>query len=233
MATQQEQSVIRLREMILNGGLPAGCRVTETAVADQLQLSRTPVRYALTVLEQEGLLTRLDNKRGYVVSRFSADDVRGAIEVRGVLEGLAARMLAEQGAGDALRQDLRSCLEEGDAIFAKGWLEEGDLERYAAMNAGFHRLIVEASRNHPLGHILAINGSIPFAHAGSFAFRRADLGHQYRILNYAHMQHHAIVGAILDGEAGRAEALMREHANVSRDSLELSGADALQPEGSP
>src|SRR5665647_1214910 len=90
MATHQEQAVIDLREMILNGVLGAGQRVTETALTALLQISRTPVRYALTALSQEGLLTRL-GKRGFMVSTFHIGDVQGAIDVRAARPSSAPR----------------------------------------------------------------------------------------------------------------------------------------------
>jgi GntR family transcriptional regulator of vanillate catabolism len=88
--------VATLRQLIVSGRLSAGERVAEIPVADRLGVSRTPVRLAFRSLEQEGLLEKA-GKRGFVVRRFSEADVRTAIEVRGTLEGLAARHLAERG----------------------------------------------------------------------------------------------------------------------------------------
>ncbi|MES2261794.1 MAG: GntR family transcriptional regulator [Pseudomonadota bacterium] len=220
MATHQEQAVIDLREMILTGVLGAGQRVTETALTAMLNISRTPVRYALTALSQEGLLTSL-GKRGYVVSTFRVEDVLGAIDVRGALEGLAARTIAECGLAPELRRQLGACLASGDALFAKGHLVPGDAARYSEMNRTFHDLITDASGNDALVHLLGINSSVPFSAAGAFAFDQAGLDFQYRTLNYAHMQHHAIVQALEQGEGARAEALMREHTNAAKGSLSM------------
>ena len=91
-----EQVVLKLRELILGGELAAGQRVTEVAISEQLGVSRTPVREALAVLAQEGLLGAAGN-RGYLVQEFGSKDIEDAIEVRGLLEGAAARMVAEKG----------------------------------------------------------------------------------------------------------------------------------------
>jgi len=86
----------RLRELILQGELPAGARITELILVDMLGVSRTPIRAALKRLEQEGLLQALPSG-GHAVRIFSEQDVADAIELRGTLEGLAARLAAERG----------------------------------------------------------------------------------------------------------------------------------------
>src|SRR5262245_11281134 len=99
--------------MILRGELVPGQRVAEAPVAEELGMSRTPVRRALPLLAQEGLLTE-HGTRGYVVRAFTARDVVDAIDIRGVLEGVAVRRVAEQGASKAFIRELRSCLHDGD-----------------------------------------------------------------------------------------------------------------------
>lgn len=222
LATCQQQAVIDLREMILNGALAPGQRVTETALTQALRTSRTPVRYALTALSQEGLLTSL-GKRGYMVSTFHIDDVLGAIDVRAALEGLAARNLAERGLCPELRRRLRACLDDGDALFAKGHLMSGDAARYADMNRRFHALITDASGNDALVQLLAFNRRVPFSAAGAFAFDHAELPQQFKLLSFAHMQHHAVVQALEQGDGTRVEALMREHTQAAKHSLHLAG----------
>src|SRR5512136_1470088 len=107
-----EQVVLKLRELILGGELAAGQRVAEVAIAEQLGVSRTPVREALAVLSQEGLLGAA-GKRGYLVQEFGNKDIADAIEVRGLLEGAAARQVAEKGPEAELLAALESCLAEG------------------------------------------------------------------------------------------------------------------------
>jgi GntR family transcriptional regulator of vanillate catabolism len=233
MATHQEEAVLKLREMILNGEMTPGQRLTETALADKLDISRTPIRHALALLEQEGLLDKLD-KRGYIVRRFSVHDVLGAIDVRGVLEGLAARTVAERGVSPALSGALRQCLDIGDAIFSKASMLPGDEAQYSEMNRRFHALILQAAGNHALSNILILNDRLPFAAASAVAFDKSGADWHYKTLSYAHQQHHAIVKALEAGESVRAEALMAEHTNTSKDFLKSSHnqlAQAPEPRG--
>ena len=94
--TQITKSVLRLRELIFNGHFTPGERMSELPLVELLGVSRTPVRLALAELEHEGLLRTLPGG-GYVVREFTQGDVRDAIELRGVLEGTAARFAAERG----------------------------------------------------------------------------------------------------------------------------------------
>jgi len=104
---QSASVVARLRQSIIEGRYAAGERLAEIPVAEQLGVSRTPVRLAFRTLEQEGLLQKV-GKRGLVVRGFSEADVLCAVEVRGALEGLAARRLAESG----LPPEVRAALED-------------------------------------------------------------------------------------------------------------------------
>ena len=81
--------------------------MSELPLVARLGVSRTPLRLALVELEHEGLLRPLDGG-GYVVREFTEADVRDAVELRGVLEGTAARFAAERGASAAERRALRA-----------------------------------------------------------------------------------------------------------------------------
>jgi GntR family transcriptional regulator of vanillate catabolism len=210
---------LRLREMILRGELEPGQRLAEVALAERLGVSRTPIRQALPALAREGLLAAA-GRRGYVVRSFSAQDVLDAIETRGLLEGLAARRSAERGAAPELLQQLRKCLEEGDAILGKRRFESADEQRYSEMNGRLHTLIVEGAASRIVADTLAHNDHVPFASARAVAFSR-DPSVLLPVLNYAHRQHHAIVQALENGEAARVEALMREHAAPVKEVLNL------------
>ena len=95
--SQALKAQLRLRELVLAGELPPGERIAELAIVEKLGMSRTPIRSALMRLEQEGLLEALPGG-GYAVRSFSERDVADAIELRGTIEGLAARLAAERGA---------------------------------------------------------------------------------------------------------------------------------------
>jgi GntR family transcriptional regulator, vanillate catabolism transcriptional regulator len=213
---------VRLREMILRGELVPGQRVAEAPVAEHLGMSRTPVRQALPLLAQEGLLTEHET-RGYVVRAFTPTDVLDAIDTRGVLEGLAARRVAERGASKAFVRALRNCLDDGDALLRKRLVEESDEAPYAEMNVRFHHLILQEAGSQILAEALERNSRIPFAGPQALAFDKTNLDHMYDTLYHAHRQHHAIVDALEHGQSGRAEALMREHANIVKESINIAG----------
>ncbi len=220
-STTQHAIVQTLREKILRGQLAPGHRLVEAQLAEQLGVSRTPLRYALSVLSSEGLLER-SGARGFLVRRFSVGDVLDAIDVRGVLEGLAARSVAERGASPALRAALEECLRAGDRLFDTGALKTGDDVLYADINGRFHALIADAAQNAALSAALNLNDKIPFVSPATIAFDETAKARQYTMFLYAHRQHHAIVTALANGEGARVEALMKEHTHISRESLNLS-----------
>lgn len=221
MNTQLSQAIVRIREMILRGELAPGQRVAEAPLADLLGVSRTPVRQALPLLAQEGLLSEHET-RGYMVRAFTAADIVDAIDLRGVLEGLAVRRVAERGASKALLRELRACLEDGDAILGKRHVEESDEGLYAEMNERFHLLILVEANSPLLAETLSRNSRIPFAGPQALAFDKGNLEQMYDMLRFAHRQHHAIVEALERGQSARGEALMREHANSAKESINLA-----------
>jgi GntR family transcriptional regulator of vanillate catabolism len=222
MNNQQTRALVRIREMILQGKLSAGQRVAEAPLAERLGMSRTPVRQALPVLAQEGLLVEHES-RGYVVKEISTADILDAIDLRGVMEGMAARRVAERGAPRTLCSALRQCLADGDRIFGKGHFEESDEAVYADMNGRFHELIVREAHSPMIEQALERNARIPFVAPQALAFEKSSLDRLYDLLLFAHHQHHYIVDAIERGEGARVEALMREHTNPVKESLNLPG----------
>jgi GntR family transcriptional regulator, vanillate catabolism transcriptional regulator len=210
---------LRIREMILRGDLHPGQRLGEEALAQRLGVSRTPIRQALPALAREGLLAAA-GRRGYRVRAFSPQDVLDAIETRGVLEGLAARRIAERGPSPELIRSFRECLSQGDALLARRRFDSAYEQRYSEMNARFHALIVEGAASRIVADALARNDHVPFASAAAVAFSR-DSAQLLPVLSYAHRQHHAIVQALENREGARAEALMREHATPVKEVLNL------------
>jgi GntR family transcriptional regulator of vanillate catabolism len=196
MAREGQGVVSILRDKIVSGEFPAGERLAEIPTAELLGLSRTPVRIAFRALEQEGLLIKLP-RRGYRVRKVTHLEISGSIEVRGVLEGLAARQAAEKGLDEWTIEQLKHCLIEGDALFNKGYINQQDIEAYNGLNKRFHDFILQASGN------------------------PAQLDREYRRFNYAHMQHHAVFEALIKRQGTRAEAIMREHANATLSYAEL------------
>src|SRR5437764_14552893 len=108
-ASQAVKTQLRLREMILAGELAGGSRIAELAIVDRLGVSRTPIRAALVRLEQEGLLQALPGG-GFAVRTFTERDAADAIELRGTVEGLAARLAAERGVAENVLAQAHECL---------------------------------------------------------------------------------------------------------------------------
>lgn len=222
MNTQQTSALVRIRAMILRGKLTPGQRLAEAPLAEMLGMSRTPVRQALPVLAREGLLQEHET-RGYIVRGFSTADILDALDLRGALEGLAAKRVAEGGASRALIIALRQVLEDGDRILTKGHIEESDEALYADMNGRLHGLIVQEARSPIIGQALERISHVPFAAPQALAFDKSSLDYMYQRLLYTHRQHHYIVNALERGEGARVEALMREHVNPVKENLNLPG----------
>jgi GntR family transcriptional regulator, vanillate catabolism transcriptional regulator len=220
MAKQGQRVLSTLRQMILTGELAAGERLAEIPTAERLGVSRMPIRMAFRTLEQEGLLTK-QARRGYRVREVTSNEINGSIEVRGVLEGLAALQTAQNGLNAEQRQQLLECLAQGDALFGKGYITEEDLETYHDLNKRFHAIIIEASKNTAISMALARDEHLPFASVSALAVDPNHLDLEYRRFNFAHMQHHAVFDAISRGQGARAEAIMREHANATLNYAEL------------
>ncbi|NBF04024.1 FCD domain-containing protein [Pseudomonas sp. Fl5BN2] len=223
MSKPGQTVLVALRKMIASGELAAGERLMEVPTAELFGVSRMPVRMAFRTLEQEGLLVRFGG-RGFQVRSVSAEEIAGAVEVRGVLEGLAARQTAERGLSSEARAILERCLVQGDGLFDKGYVSEEDLEVYHDLNMRFHQVIVAGSGNPAIADALARNDHLPFASVTALAVDRQDLAREYRRFNYAHMQHHSVFDALVNGQGARAEALMREHANATLRYAETFGS---------
>lgn len=206
--------IISLRRMIAEGVIQPGERIAEVATAAALGVSRMPVRTALRALEAEGLVTKLGG-RGYAARAITASEIHGAIEVRGVLEGLAARRIAAQGLSSLDEQRFAACLAQGEAIFAKGDLVDGDLDCFYAYNLAFHDLLIEVSGNPSIGQALARNNHLPFASASALAIDWSDRPAEFAHLLAAHRAHCAVVDAILRQAPDEAERVMRNHAEAA------------------
>jgi len=207
----------QLRQMILEGRLAPGERVTEAGLAERLGLSRTPIRNVLPALATEGYLKPV-GRRGFAVAEFNDAESTEALELRAVLEGQAGRMLARKGASPELLEALDHCLAQGDALFAKGQLDAEDKDSYGAMNARFHDLIVEGAGAPILSSLVERLNRVPFVAPGIIVLDHDDEASVFRLLYLAHGHHHAIVVAIRQRDSARVEMLFREHANAQRQS---------------
>ncbi|MFC6283860.1 MULTISPECIES: GntR family transcriptional regulator [Polaromonas] len=217
-ASQAVKAQLRLREMILAGELPSGARITELAIVEKLGVSRTPIREALMRLEQEGLLEALANG-GYAVRTFSERDVSEAIELRGTLEGLSARLAAERGVATVVLNEARACLDQVDSVLRQPALDDDAFLRYVSLNQKFHNLLSEMAGSAVIARELDRVVNLPFASPSAFVVLQANSPQARDILIVAQDQHRQVLGAIEQREGSRAEAIMREHSRIAQRNL--------------
>lgn len=221
--THATRTVIELRKKILSGELAGGTRLLEVPLAEELEISRTPLRDAMSRLAEEGLLERGRNG-GFVVRRFTFADVVDAIELRGVLEGTAARLAAERGPRPETLSCIQNIVTELDGCFGEA-PGEVDFEAYSKYNAEFHRELAALSGSDMIAREVERVTRLPFASPSAFMPDKADISAFRRSLNIAQEQHKAIVSSISAREGTRAEALAREHARTARRNLEFVMGD--------
>lgn len=225
-ASQAVKAQLRLREMILAGELPSGSRIAELAIVERLGVSRTPIRAALMRLEQEGLLQALPHG-GYAVRTFSEREVCDAIELRGTIEGLAARFAAERGAPPQAMREARLLLEQIDEVLRRPALDDEAFTRYVALNQQFHGLLSELAGSAVVARELERVVSLPFASPSGFVVLQADSPQARDMLVVAQDQHRQVLDAIDRREGARADAIMREHSRIAQRNLR----EAMQNQG--
>jgi GntR family transcriptional regulator of vanillate catabolism len=212
------KATLALRELLLKGEFGPGERVAELALVERLGASRTPLRVALLRLEHEGLLEMLPGG-GFVVREFTLDDIVDAIELRGVLEGTAARFAAERLDSPDELDGLRECTAElAEVVHAEG---EASLERYLELNERFHGRLHVLAKSPGLSRALANVLALPFAAPNALLPAHGELPESREILVIAQYQHQGILESIAAGHGARAEEIAREHARVAYRNLAL------------
>ena len=218
VASQAARALTGLREMVLRGEFARGERLSELPLVARLGMSRTPIRLALERLAHVGLL-RANVSGGFIVREFTLADVRDAIEVRGVLEGTAARLAAERRGSRSELDPLRRYCRSMDGIDCL----TGDLfAHYMDANESFHAAVLTLSKSDMLRRMLEQVQSLPFASPSAMVFPTSVLPKSDETLAIAQEHHRAIVEAIEKGHGTRAEALAREHALLARRVLEVA-----------
>lgn len=199
----------RIRRRILLGEYGPGEHLKEKRLAEELGVSRTPVRQALTMLEAEGLVEIAWN-RGAMVCTFEAEEVWEIYDLRAMLEGHAARRAASHVTREELER-LRGLAETQEAISPGDTAgREAEIRSLVATNQEFHGAIAEASRNGRLQKLLQRTVEVPLVYKAFFWYTP----HERAISNHYHRQ---IVGALEQGDGERADILMREHVYEGRD----------------
>lgn len=221
--SQTVRAQLMLRELVLGGQLEPGVRIAELALVDRIGVSRTPIRMALLRLQEEGLLEALP-AGGYTVKAFTEEDVQDAIELRGTLEGLAARLAAERGVGGRLWADACDCVARIDDLLQQPDLTEQSFAEYVVQNGRFHEALAEMAGSDLVRRQIERAATLPFASPNAFVLQRATGAGARDVLIVAQQQHRALLDAIRRREGARAEAIAREHARIPAQKL----AEVLQ-----
>lgn len=216
--SQTLRALIALRQRVVEGELPGGARLFEVPLAAELKISRTPLRAAMARLAEEGLLERARGG-GYAVRRFALTDVLDTIELRGTLEGHAARLAAERGAAPGDLAALHELLDALDECFGEYPDDPVNLSVYAELNLKFHAALARLPGSAVIERELARVTHLPFASPSAFLPDTAHLAAFNRSLVVAQAQHRAIVEAIAARQGARAESLAREHAGAAQTNL--------------
>jgi GntR family transcriptional regulator of vanillate catabolism len=209
-----------MRELLLHGEFRPGERLREVPLSERLQVSRTPLRLVFDRLEQEGLLTARPTG-GFVAAEFSVQDIHDGIEIRGMLEGAAARLAAERLERAAELDDLRSCLGRIDRLLQRWTPGTEWLLKYIPLNEQFHGLLISLAKSPMLRRAIDRALTLPFASPNAFILAHAEQREGQDVVQISQMHHRAIVDAIANRETTRAEALAREHSRLARTSLEM------------
>lgn len=213
---QRLSAVLRLRELVLSGEVRPGERLSELGLVERLNMSRTPLRLALAALEHEGLV-RAAPGGGFEVSRFTLADIADAIEVRGVLEGTAARLAAERHRPGGLAR-MSELVTAMDRLFADDE-SVALLECYVGLNEAFHAELLALADSPMLSRALQQTLCLPFASPNAFTRVQAE---RPRALESAQAQHRALLAAIARRDGDCAETLARAHARLAADNLSFA-----------
>lgn len=194
-----------IREAIINGVLKPRERLMEIQLADELGVSRTPIREALRKLELEGFIVMVPRKGAYV-SDISFKDIADVFEIRAALEGLASALAAERITDEELEEMERLLVEKVEAI------NSNDMERLVEVDTKFHETIYKASRNQRLFTIINnLREQIQ-------RFRAQSLSHPGR-MKQSLDEHRSIVEAIQSRDAAIARQAAQDHIENAENSM--------------
>jgi DNA-binding GntR family transcriptional regulator len=197
-ATLKTQVYDYLKESIIMGGLVAGERLIEEKISEELQVSRSPIREAIRMLEKDGLLL-VNSSGGVTVVEPTIQDYLHLYECRIEMEPLAAFYAAERRSYEQL-ESIRTFLLQMDKI-----TEINNLKKVHDANVNFHEAIVVASSNHFLVSMVS-------QLRGVNSFYRKSILEEYPLhMEHAMNEHQQIFQAIVDQDAEEARRLMKAH----------------------
>ncbi|MCW2495135.1 GntR family transcriptional regulator [Jatrophihabitans sp.] len=204
-----------LRDWIVTGRLPGGTQLLQIELAEQLEVSRTPLREAFRILERDGLVRTSNNNRTVEVVTITHEDLRDMFRLRLVTDGLAARLAAERGMSAARQAQAEKLLVELSRTSKPPF---NPAQRVRA-HAEFHELISLASGNRAMDVLLPLIRTssaamyLPMGAEPKSVPRsdNDDADTFEAVLTEADDQHREILEAILKGDAEEADRLARDH----------------------
>ncbi|EAX47391.1 transcriptional regulator, GntR family [Thermosinus carboxydivorans Nor1] len=194
-----------LRNAINSGLLKPGERLMETQLAEELGVSRTPVREAIRKLELEGFVVMIP-RRGTYVAGLSIKDINEVFEIRTALDVLAAGLAAERITDEELEQLERLLVQIGEEI------DKGEIQKIVELDSMFHDILYRASRNDRLVGIIN-NLREQFTR-----FRSISMAYPGRLKNTLE-EHRKLVEAIAARDIEAAQQVAREHMENSEQVL--------------
>jgi GntR family transcriptional regulator of vanillate catabolism len=222
-SSQTARATLALRDMLVEGRLRPGEKIREVPLSAELKISRIPLHLALERLANEGFLEVLP-KRGFRVHSFSVEDIYDSIDLRGLLEGAAARMAAERLKDARSLAPLATLSQEILTLVRKPKMTIDSFTRYIELNARFHAMLLDLAGSRMLRRAIERASYLPFASPSAFLNRQYISDDLRELFLISADQHCAIVDAIANREGMRAEIVTREHARVARRNFE----DALR-----
>lgn len=192
-----------MREAIINGDLAPGERLMEVQLAEEMGVSRTPVREAIRKLELEGFVAMIPRKGAYVAD-YSIKDITDVFEIRAALESLAAGLACER----ITDQELDELQKLVVRVFETA--KENDIETLIKVDTEFHDRIYQASRNSRL------EGMISNLREQIQRFRATSLASPGRIKDTLE-EHKGLIDAIADRNISLAQQLALEHVEKAED----------------
>lgn len=209
----QSRVISAMRTRIINGEVAAGAALSELALADEFGVSRTPVREALKQLQTEGLV-EIRPRVGTFVTSPSRREIIELFEIKELLEGAAARLLAQRGNVPEL-EALKENLAQADRA-----VRRDDRERYGTLVHDFHDLLIQGADNSKLeAHYRTLMNQLAYARLVQTSLARP--GRPLESDN----EHHLVLDLILQKDGDNAERVMREHVRASRRAV-LEGLQA-------
>ena len=223
-SSQTERATLLLREMVIDGHFQPGERIREIPLAAKLRVSRIPLRLALERLGHEGLL-EIRATRGFIVQQFSTGDIFDAIDLRGLLEGAAARLASERLRDPKDLAPLREANAGMEALLLKRKMTLHAFTGYINLNARFHAGIVDLAHSRIIRRAIQQACALPFASPSAFLLKQQFVDDSRELFLVAVDHHRGIIDAIAGREGMRAETLMREHARLARRHLDVALSD--------